>query len=83
MKRLLVLGIVTVAVLSAGCGGPGGAPEEDELVPKKAPAEPVENESAAALGAKSPDVPPSEKTRPIGSTTASDGNSATELCVYV
>lgn len=83
MKRLLVLGIVTVAILSAGCGGPGGAPKEDEPVPETGPAEPIENESAATLGSKLPDVPPAEKTQPIGPMIASDGNSATELYVYV
>lgn len=83
MERVLVLGIVTVAVLRTGCGGPSGAPERKMNSWQKAPAEPVENGSSATFGAKSLDVLPGVKSQPIGSMTASDGNNATELCVYV
>ncbi|AHG02301.1 hypothetical protein HALLA_20580 (plasmid) [Halostagnicola larsenii XH-48] len=83
MKQLLVLSIVTVAVLSAGCSGPGGAPEEEEPVPEESPAEPVTDESSSALEAKSHSVLTDVPADLVGSMTASIEGSATELCVYV
>lgn len=45
MKRTLIVVAVVLAVLVAGCGGPGDAPEDENgEVPEEEPADPTEDE---------------------------------------
>lgn len=44
MKRTIIVIVVALTVLVAGCGGPGDAPEEDEELPEEDPDDPAEED---------------------------------------